>query len=453
MRDREAQVPADADRLHVPPGAAGSPTESERQWVRELGDDLQRHRPVALGALLTATGLLRVGAVGAGIAVQFLLSDLAGGRPSGVAIGLVGASQALSEMAFAPFLARFADRLGRQIFIVGGPIIAAAGVLLVAASTSSAHLAGARLLEGIGAAAFVPTALGLIAAATVHDRASRARASGAFDGATLAGYAGGFAVGPFAYHSLHRYAFVVLAAVYLTAAVVCAWLVPRVPPLPVSSMRTVMRTVFGPGPMRAFLPAWVGIFALIGAFSAHMPALLRHAPVAGQALEHHFDERLIGVLLVGGILLFLVGIAIWTPVLTRSRPVQIMRRALPGALLIIVALFILNHAGLGFAAAGMPALAAGIVWLAGFGPAAVTYLADCSEALIADRSALMSFYTVTLAAGGALGAILGGVAVRANGADGLLAFLLIVFLITSLLVARLGTLDRGAGVSARPASA
>ncbi|MFN2581143.1 MAG: MFS transporter, partial [Candidatus Dormibacteria bacterium] len=380
----------------------------------------------------------RVGTVGTGVAVQFYLSDLAGGRPSGVAIGLVAGTQALAEALFAPALARYADRLGRLLFIVAGPLIAALGVLIVAGSTTAVHVASARLLEGIGAAAFVPTALGTIAAATAYDRSGRARASGAFDGATLAGYAGGFAVGPFAYHSLGRFAFVLLALLYVAAALVCLWLVPRMPPQPVSSLRTVLRAVFGPGPMRAFLPAWIGVFALLGAFSAHIPALLRHAVVPGQALMHHLDERFIGVLLVGGIVLFLVGIALWTPLLAHTRPTLIMQRALPGALLIIGSLFALNHFGFGASPVGLPLLALGIVWLAGFGPAAVTYLADCSEALAADRAALMSFYTVTLAAGGLIGAVVGGVAIRSFEADGLLGLLLVIFVVTFALVLRLG---------------
>src|SRR6202051_1880047 len=62
--------------------------------VEAPGEDPLRHTaPRAIGALLVASGLLRVGAVGVGVAVQFRLSDLAHGRPSGVDIGLVGAAQ------------------------------------------------------------------------------------------------------------------------------------------------------------------------------------------------------------------------------------------------------------------------------------------------------------------------------------------------------------------------
>ena len=409
---------------------APRPGETAEAWISEVDEDLHRQRPLTIGALLAGTALLRVAAVGTAVSVQFYLSDLAGSRPNGVVIGLVVAAQSLSEMAFAPVLARRADRLGRRTFIVAGPLVAAIGVLVAAAATTAAHVDVARLIEGIGAAAFVPTALGTIAAATSHDRGGRARASGAFDGATLAGYAGGFAIGPFAYHSFGRVAFLLLAGLYVLAAAVCLVFVPRVPPLPVSPMRTVLRAVFGPGPMRTFLPAWIGCFALIGAFTAHMPALLRHAPVPGQQLMHHLDERLISVLLVGGIALLLIGIAMWTPVLARSRPALTMRRALPGGALIIATLVVLNHAGLGIAPLALPLLGLGIVWLAGFGPAAVAYLADCSESLAADRSALMAFYTVSLAAGGAVGAIVGGVFIRAYGADGLFIFLALIFLMT-----------------------
>ena len=69
-------------------------------------DDLRNTAPRAIGALLIASGLLRVGAVGVGVAVQFRLSDLANGRPNGFDIGLVGAAQAVTEMVFAPILAR-----------------------------------------------------------------------------------------------------------------------------------------------------------------------------------------------------------------------------------------------------------------------------------------------------------------------------------------------------------
>jgi MFS family permease len=366
-----------------------------------------------------ASGLLRVGAVGVGVAVQFRLSDLAGGKPSGVDIGLVGAAQAATEMVFAPILARYADRFGRRRFLVAGPIVCVVAVLLVALGVRPAQLGGARLLEGLGAAAFVPVALGTVAAATSGDRRRRAGASGAFEASTLIGYAGGFGLGSVAYFGLHRGAFVLLAGLYACAAAVVFVFVPRVPPLPVHSLRVVFQAAVGPGPMRTFLPAWIMSFALIGAFVANLPALLRHRTVASQSLMHHFDVRLIGLFLIAWIAVFLIGIVLWTPFVARLGPAIVMRRAVPGAWVTMFALLAINHLGLVGMLLVLPILVLGILWLAGFGPAAVTYLADCSEGLSADRSALMSFYTVALAGGGAIGAVLGGYAAHLAGVNGL----------------------------------
>ncbi len=431
------------DPFHVAPGLAEDHPEGDQALARSLESELREHRPSTLTALLTATGLLRVATVGTAVAVQFNLSDLAGGRPNGVAIGFVGASQAITEMIFAPILARYADRFGRSRFLVGGPLLGMLGVLLVGLGVNAAQLAGARLIEGIGAAAFVPVALGTVAAASSHNRPVRARASGAFEGATLGGYAGGFALGAFAWVAFHRGAFLLLAVLYLAAAFICLVWVPRLQPMVVSPLRTVVRAVLGPGPMRSFLPAWLAGFALLGAFTANLAALLRHRPEPGQALLHHFDERVIGLLLVAWIVMFLIGIVLWTPVLSRSRPVAIMRRAVPGAWVILLALVLLNHSQLHLAPVCIPLLAVGVMWLAGFGPAAVAYLADCSEALVADRAALMSFYTVALAGGGAVGAILGGVATRLFFADGLIGLGLILSLTTFGLLVIVARQDRG----------
>jgi MFS family permease len=398
----------------APPGDQAEATSLERELVES--------RPSALGALFSGTTLLRIGTSGVAVAVGFDLVDMFGGRPSGIVVGFIGASQALPEMIFSPFLARFADRLGRRLFLVGGPSFCVLGALLLSLATRPESIVIARLVEGIGAACFIPTALGTIAAATTHNRRLRANASGAFEAANLAGYAGGFIVGPFAYHWLHHSAFLVLGGLYLMAGIVCLALVPYVPPLPVSPISRVLAAVVGPGPIRSFLPAWMAAFALLGAYSAHLPALLRRAPVAGQTLVHHFDERLVSAILVSWIALLLVGIALWTPLIPRIGAARTMRRAAPGAWVISGALLAMNHTSLDWSPLLLPLLIVGVLVLAGFGPAAVTYLAECSETFVADRSALMAFYTVALAGGGAIGSVLGGFAVRLGYLDGLVLF-------------------------------
>ncbi|MGH7723370.1 MAG: MFS transporter [Candidatus Dormibacteria bacterium] len=405
---------AGLDSLEVPTAPPG-----EQAAAVSLERALVDGRQSAVGALLVGTTLLRIGTSGAAVAVGFDLVDLFGGRPSGLVVGFVGASQAVPEMVFAPILARFADRLGRRLFLVGGPVFSVIGAVMLSLAQHPATIVAARLVEGVGAACFIPTALGIIAAATTHSMRIRANASGAFEGANLAGYAGGFVVGPFAYHWLHHGAFLVLACLYLGAAVVCAARVPHIPPLPVSPLSRVLGAVVRPGPLRSFLPAWIACFALLGAYAAHLPALLRRARVPGQALVHHLDERLVSAVLVSWIAVLLIGIALWTPLIPRVGAVRIMRRAVPGAWLLAASLLALNHTSASWVPLFLPLLVVGVLVLAGFGPAAVTYLAQCSESFVADRAALMALYTVALAGGGAIGSLLGGVAVRLGYLDGL----------------------------------
>lgn len=373
-----------------------------------------------IGALLVAAALLRMGVVAGTDAVIFDLNGLYNDKPPSIAVGFVGASQAVAEMVLAFVLARQADRIGRSRFLIGGPLLGAAGILLVALANHPVQFAAARLLEGIGAAAFVPTALGMVAAATAHNPTVRARASGAFEGATLIGYAGGFVLGSFAWHQMHRWSFVVFAGFYLTAALICATLVDKVPPLPVSPLSTVTKAIVGKGPIRIFIPAWLAVNCLVGAWYVNMTSLLKHAPEGGQTLVAGFDERLIGLFKLTFVVLLILGIVLWTPYLQRHGGPATMRRAVPGAFLVCLSLFIVNHAPLHVAPFVLPLAVIGILCMSGFVPAAVNYLSDCSEALVSDRSALMAFYTVTLAGGSATGALLGGVAGKLLLFDGLL---------------------------------
>src|SRR4029077_5586521 len=174
----------------------------------------------------------------------------------------------------------------------------------------------------------------------------RARASGAFEGATLFGYAAGFLLGGFTYHSLHRGAFVVLALFYLAASLVCFRFVPRVPPLQVSPLRVVMRAIAGPGPNRSFIPAWLAVNGLVGAWYFNVASLLKRAEEPSQTLIHGFDDRVISLFLDGFVILLIVGIVLWTPVLRRLGGARTMRLAVPGAYLTCIGFFLINHAPL-----------------------------------------------------------------------------------------------------------
>lgn len=393
-------------------------------------------------ALLIAAAMLRIGAAGGTVAVQLYVTDLAAGSPRGIVVGSVGSAQALSELLFALVLARFADRFGRTRFLIGGPLLGALALLLVGLCTLPYQIGMVRLIEGVGAAAFVPTALGTIAAATSHSRRTRAQASGAFEGATIVGYAGGFLMGGFAYHSLHRGVFVPLALCYLGAALICLRFVPQVAPLPVSPIGRVARAILGPGPVRSFIPAWLAVNALVGAWLQNLPSLLKRNANPDQTLVHHLDDRVIGGLLGCWAALLIVGIVAWTPFLQRHGGIATMRRSVIGTFLLVAVLFAMNHVPFGAAGLLLPLLVVAILVQAGFGPAAVAYLADCSEPLAADRSAMMAFYTVTLAGGGAVGALVGGAFATWMLLDGLLLLGLGLGLVAYVALARLQRYER-----------
>ncbi len=102
---------------------------------------------------------------------------------------------------------------------------------------------------------------------------------------------------------------------------------------------------------------------------------------------------------------------------------------------LVAAGLLVNHsAGLPLAVAivGIGAAGFGLFVLAGATPAALGLLADISERFPSDRGAIMGLYSVFLAVGQIIGALIGGVAADLRGIDGMLlatAGLLVVALL------------------------
>ena len=110
-----------------------------------------------------------------------------------------------------------------------------------------------------------------------------------------------------------------------------------------------------------------------------------------------------------------------------------------GAALLFAAIGI-NHSG------GVPPVVpltlavvaiAGLFVLAGATPAAIGLLADVTEAYPDDRGAIMGLYSVFLALGQILGALLGGIAAEAYGLDGIFVLALVLLAIALLPLAHL----------------
>jgi predicted MFS family arabinose efflux permease len=81
--------------------------------------------------------------------------------------------------------------------------------------------------------------------------------------------------------------------------------------------------------------------------------------------------------------------------------------------------------------------AGGLFVMAGATPAAVGLLADMSEKFPSDRGAIMGLYSVFLALGQIIGAIIGGIAADRGGIDGMFIATLILLAIAMIPLTRL----------------
>ena len=78
----------------------------------------------------------------------------------------------------------------------------------------------------------------------------------------------------------------------------------------------------------------------------------------------------------------------------------------------------------------------GLFVLAGATPAALGLLADISERFPHDRGAIMGLYSVFLAVGQIIGALIGGFAATAAGIDGMLIATAVLLVVARLVLER-----------------
>lgn len=139
--------------------------------------------------LVVAAGLAYFLALGAVLPVvpQYVDKELGGGSLEiGIAVGALFVGAVLLR----PYVGRLGDRIGRKRLIVFGAAVVAVSVLLYGAMESLGFLVGARVLTGVGEAAF------FVGAATmVTDLAPESRRGEAISYWSVAVY-GGLAFGP-----------------------------------------------------------------------------------------------------------------------------------------------------------------------------------------------------------------------------------------------------------------
>ena len=397
--------------------------------------------------LLIGTFLLRTSSGAGPVVLGLLLAHLAqhqGHMITSLDVGLLSVVYYITELALATPMGALGDRLGRRYFLVLGPLLGLVQVaLLIFTPTVSPlpYLLSLQVLAGISSAMMTPATLGYLADFTVGNSRYRVRVMSFYELVTSGGIAAGVVVGGFAWDRFDRYAFAVLALLYMLVAV-CMLLVPKVqqvvePAPPAVMFRRYWRILRTPR-LFIFIPAWIAIFALVGIwFSSQLTFVLSMPAHNAQQVLMGLTSgpgggRLLSLILGACVLFFGLCLLFWAFFLNRVPRIVLMLTSIAGIYLACIALGGINHRGAGnnlVLLLWIPLLMLGIFAETGFAPAALSYLADISEEAAKDRGLLMGLYSVFLGLGQLLGNGLGGLFARSWGFDGLIYLTLLLALV------------------------
>ena len=388
-------------------------------------------------SMLAATFVLRVStSITAGLLV-FFVNDLTRGSGGGQgSIAILHGGFYATELTGAIAFGILADRYGRKVIMLLGPLFGSVAVLMTGMTTMMPVLFVTRLLEGSSTAASIPSTLGFIAAETADDEALRGRVVSLFELVSLGGM---LAVGPalsgVLWDALGRPAFFLNCGIYLVALVLYAYGVseaPREKAVETSAPKEGRATgelsrywrIATSRSVLLFAPTWLAINAVLGLWGNQAPLLLtgnKHDP--SQFLMQGASPTAIGI----GEAVFAVflglGLLFWGTVYARFRRTTLLLCGVVAFVVLTVDVLAINHYG----GVSLPLLCILVVvglfalfMLSGATPAALGLLADVSEGFHEDRSAIMGLYSVFLGLGQVIGALVGGLAASWKGIDGLI---------------------------------
>lgn len=407
----------------------------------------------------------------------------------------------ISELLLAPLVGVLSDRKGRKPYMLYAPLTGAIASLVLAgtsflfptphlnASNFSLELAAilllvmvGRLLEGTAAALNAPSNLGYLTDVTIGNEKLRVRVLTAYQVMTIAGIALAIPFGGLVWSLVGRAGFFVAIALYALCYIVIAlWMresLSREHTADQHGSIKEYKEILTNKRIFTFVPAWLAINALIGAWLTlsliilAYPTHVCHVAVekvsdtirpAVAAFAQNYcafapgevdaDARFPNQLLHGGFLpgeasyivglygvVFIVGMALWTGIVPKMRRTTVMVIAVAGLFVSCIALLLVN--GLGNNPATLSESAKGEVWLllpvviisvlvmSGFTPAALTHLAAISETMPGKRGAVMGLYSVLLGIGQLVGVFIGGLFVDWDGFTGLMIYSLILTFIS-----------------------
>lgn len=401
----------------------------------------------SINAVLLGTFTLRFSTGLTGAMLLYYLADLpafGGVAVSGSVAGIMTAAYFGAELILSPAFGVLSDRVGAHRIMQVGPVLGAAAVIVTAATTDLLLLGGTRWLEGMAAAASIPSILGYIAITTSGNDALRGRTVARFEAATIAGLGVGAVVAGPLFELLGRGAFLANALVYVASFAIYRFGVRPVATDAAASEAAEDRPIVsaevrpaGIG-LRRYLsllatsgvwllaPTWIALNAIIGAWTTQSVFQLVRDPdprFADQLLMGRFEPTQVSIGLGVALVVFFAGIFVWGNLFKRFRRTSIMAVGVLGGLVMVGAIWGVNHSAesSGLLRLGLVAVAlGGLFVLAGATPAALGMLADISETHPNDRGAIMGLYSVFLGLGQIVGSVVSGAAADWLGIDGLL---------------------------------
>lgn len=392
----------------------------------------------SLNAVLIGTFTLRFSTGLTGALLVYYLAELetfGAARVTAFEVGLLTATFFAAELLLSPLFGLLSDRLGARAVMQYGPIFGAVAVVMTALTTDLLILGGTRWLEGAAAAASIPSILGFIALATSNDEALRGRTVARFEAATLAGLGMGIVAAGGLWAVLDRNTFYLNAVLYGVSFLIYRYGVTETGTPPADEAAEGSRserswTRFGRvlrgRSVWLLAPTWIAVNAFIGAWTSQSIFQLVNRPrpgFEGQQLMGGFASWQVSIGLAVAMVVFFAGLFYWGNRFGRLRRTTIMGIGIAGGLVMVAAVFALNHAagaGVAIHLGLVLVTAGGLFVLAGATPAALGMLADISEEHPENRGAVMGLYSVFLAIGQVVGSLLGGGAAEWLGFDGLL---------------------------------
>ena len=441
-----------------------NPTSSQIHDQEHKGSKQPQKRPKtrmpavssSILAAILSTLLLRIASRTSFVLLGFYLGEH---FTSATVVALVLEAFYISELVLAPIVGSLSDRMGYKPFLFAAPLVGSVAALcLVGATLFFPHphatpfdiqlvvlllmvLVG-RLLEGAATALNAPASLGYLTGATSSSDKLRVRVMTAFEVATVGGLALAIPFAGKVSSLMGTWGFFVVIALHVINGVLIARFLKestqRARQVDTRHSLTESLSMLRNKRVFTFLPAWLSINALVGAWITLCTIMLTYAEPAadirdpGQLLYGGFSKEIATLLLGGFGLLFLAGMGLWMLVLPHLRRTTVMLIGLGGLSLSIAGLTLIN--GLAENPAHLtassqplllmllPLVVLGVLLLSGFTPASLTHLASISELLPGKRGAVMGLYSVVLGVGQLIGASLGGLCVDLGGFYGLMGF-------------------------------